>query len=377
MSESPACLTILQLTHQGEGAGSTQSIFSLSRELAQRGHRVLVGCPAGTLLARNVAASPPLEYISLDFSSLRGVANAIEYVIAEQHVDVVNSHATADRRALTLLRWHGRLKQPFVVTRRTMPLTLPPELIAVGLTADRTIAVSAAVARALRRRFHPGHRMRVVPNGIDLARVDAEPSTQDVAVAREALGDAGRGGPVVVVVARRKDQHILLRALSALARPVTVAFVGIRPDAALAAAEAAVPARHRVVFVPFTEPPRALAFYRFATVAALPSRIEGLSQALLEAMSLGIPVIASAAGGNAELIHPGETGLLVPPLDPAAWARALERMLGDAALRAHVAHAGRALVRGEFTMARTAERTEAVYREAGERRRLLAGAAFR
>jgi glycosyltransferase involved in cell wall biosynthesis len=377
MSESPARLTILQLTHQGEGAGSTQSIFSLSRELAQRGHRVLVGCPPGTLLARNVAASPPLEYSSLDFSSLRGVANAIEYVIATQQVDVVNSHATGDRRALTLLRWHGRLKQPFVVTRRTMPLTLPPELIAVGLTADRTIAVSAAVARALRRRFHPGHRMRVVPNGIDLARVDAEPSTQDVAVAREALGDAGRGRPVVVVVARRKDQHILLRALPALERPVTVAFVGIRPDAELAAAAAAVPARHHVVFVPFTEPPRVLAFYRFATVAALPSRIEGLSQALLEAMSLGVPVIASAAGGNGELIHPGETGLLVPPLDPAAWARALERMLGDDELRAHVAQAGRALVRGAFTMARTAERTEAVYREAGERRRLLAGAAFR
>ena len=371
----PEGLTLLQLTHQGEGAGSTQSIFSLSRELARRGHRVLVGCPAGTLLARSVAASPPLEHISLDFSSLRGVANAIEYVIAEQRVDVVNSHATGDRRALTLLRWHGRLKQPFVVTRRTMPLTLPPALVAVGLTADRTIAVSAAVARALRRRFHPGSRLRVVPNGIDLARVEAEPSKQDLAIAQQALGDGGR--PVVVVVARRKDQQILLRALPALKQPVTVAFVGISRDAELTAAETAVPARHRVVFVPFTEPARALAFYRFATVAALPSRIEGLSQALLEAMSLGIPVIASAAGGNSELIYPGETGLLVPPLDAAAWTRALERMLRDDEFRTHVAQAGRELARGEFTIPRTAERTEAVYREAIERRRLLAGAAFR
>src|SRR6266699_2229702 len=306
-------LTLLQLTHQGEGAGSTQSILSLSRELARRGHRVLVGCPPGTLLARTVAVSPPLEHIPLDFSSLPGVANQLAGVIADEHVDVVNSHATGDRRALTWLRWRGRLQRPFVVTRRTMPLTLPPELIAVGLTADRTIAVSGAVARAL----------------------------------------------------------------PALERPVTVAFVGIRPDAELAAAEAAVPARHRVVFVPFTEPARALAFYRFATVAALPSRIEGLSQSLLEAMSLGVPVIASAAGGNSELIYPGETGLLVPPLDSAAWTRALERLLRDDELRAHVAQAGRALARGEFTMARTAERTEAVYREAIERRRLLGGAPFR
>ena len=375
MPESPPRLTILQLTHQGEGAGSTQSIFSLSHELAQRGHRILVGCPAGTLLARSVAATPSLEHVPLDFSSLRGAANTIAYVMSEQKVDVVNSHATGDRRALTLLRWHGRLKQPFVVTRRTMPLTLPPELIAVGLTADRTIAVSSAVARALRRRLHPGGRLRVVPNGIDLARVEAPPSAEELALAQAAVGDSGR--PVIAVVARRKDQQILLRALPALERPVTVAFVGIRPDAELAAAEAAVPARHRVVFVPFTEPARALAFYRFATVAALPSRIEGLSQSLLEAMSLGIPVIASAAGGNSELIYPGETGLLVPPLDSAAWTRALERMLRDDELRAHVAQAGRALARGEFTMARTAERTEAVYREAIERRRLLGGAPFR
>ena len=371
MPESPTRLTTLQLTHQGEGAGSTQSIFSLSRELAQRGHRVLVGCPGGTLLARQVAATPSLEYVPLEFSSTRGVARQLHDVIATAHVDVVNSHATGDRRALTWLRWRGRLPQPFVVTRRTMPLTLPPELIAVGLTADRTIAVSAAVASALRRRLHPRERLRVVPNGIDLERVTAEPSAQDLAQARAALQDSGQGRPVVVVVARRKDQEVLLRALPALERPVAVAFVGISQDDELAKAQADVPARHHIVYVPFTERP--LAFYRFATLAALPSRIEGLSQALLEAMSLGVPVVASAAGGNAELVYPGETGLLVPPLEPAAWARALERLLGDDAFRRRVADAGRDLVRREFTIPRTAERTETVYREAIARRRLLAG----
>ena len=64
-------------------------------------------------------------------------------------MDVVNSHATRDRRALTWLRLTGRLPQGFVVTRRTMPLTSPLELRLVGAAADRTIAVSGAVARAL------------------------------------------------------------------------------------------------------------------------------------------------------------------------------------------------------------------------------------
>src|SRR5256885_1184871 len=155
MPESPARLTILQLTHQGEGAGSTQSIFSLSRELAQRGHRILVGCPAGTLLARNVAATPTLEHVSLDFSHFRNVADTIARVIADNRVDVANSHGSGDRRALTWLRWRRRLPEAFVVTRRTMPLTLPPELIVVGLTADRTIAVSTAVAPAPPPPLHP------------------------------------------------------------------------------------------------------------------------------------------------------------------------------------------------------------------------------
>src|ERR1041385_1393051 len=101
MPEGPERLTILQLTHQGQGAGSTQSIFSLSRELAARGHRVLVGCPDNTLLARSVAMTPQLEHVSLDFATLRGVANRLAQVIAANNVTVVNSHATGDRRALT------------------------------------------------------------------------------------------------------------------------------------------------------------------------------------------------------------------------------------------------------------------------------------
>src|SRR5262245_10571575 len=148
-------LTVLQLTHQGEGAGSTQSIFSLSLHLARRGHRVLVGCRAGTLLA-GWAREAGLTHVPLDFAALRPLAAALADVVARERVDVANSHATRDRRALTWLRWSRRLDAAFVATRRTMPLTSPLELAAVGWSADRTIAVSPAVARGLGRRGHPG-----------------------------------------------------------------------------------------------------------------------------------------------------------------------------------------------------------------------------
>src|SRR5439155_435715 len=121
-----------------------------------------------------------------------------------------------------------------------------------------------------------------------------------LAAARGALGQLD-GRPVVVVLARRKDQQVLLRALLVLRRPVAVALVGIEPDRELAALRDALPGRHRAVFVPFTEHP--LAFYRLAAAAALPSRIEGLSQALLEAMALGLPVLASEASQIAECVR--------------------------------------------------------------------------
>src|SRR6267143_1673999 len=289
-------LTILQLTHEGHGAGSTMMIAGLSRQLAGLGHRVLVGCRAGSVLAQLVRDAG-LPHVPLDFGRLAPLARDLDALMTREHVDVVNSHGTGDRRALTWLRWRRRLGRPFVVTRHTMPLTSPAELVAVGLSSDRTIAVSHAVARALRRRLYPAGRLR--------------------------------------------------------------------------AAESTVPARHRVVYVPFTDRP--LAFCRVAAVSALPSRIEGLSIALLETMALGLPVVASDAGGNPDLITSGDTGVLVPPLDPDAWAQALARVLGDREFGARIARRGRELVRKEFTLERTAERTEVEYREALERRRSLDG----
>ena len=359
--------TILQLTFQGDGAGSTQSILSLSEQLARRGHRVIVGCRPESLLF-GLVRGVGLEPVAIDFRRLSRLARVLVELIAGRGIDVVNSHATRDRRALTLLRLRGALPAALVVTRRTMPRTSPFELRLVGAAADRTIAVSGAVAQALARRWHPLARLRVVPNGIDLARIDAPVLPAELAAARAALGDIG-GRRVVAIVSRRKDQHVLLAGMAGVEQPTLVACVGVEPDAELQSRAADLPSRHRAVFIPFL--PRPLAFYRLAEVAALPSRIEGLSQTLLEAMALGLPVVASDAGGNRDLISDGVTGRLVPPLDPAAWADALSALLGPPALAQRLAHAGRTLVRREFTLERTAQRTEAVYREALEHRAQL------
>src|SRR5947199_9001893 len=96
-------LTILQLTHQGGGSGSTTIIADLSRQLARRGHRVLVGCRPVTKLAR-LARDAWLELVPLDFRRLVPLARALEEVTDREVVDVVISIATRDRRQLNLLR---------------------------------------------------------------------------------------------------------------------------------------------------------------------------------------------------------------------------------------------------------------------------------
>ena len=82
----------------------------------------------------------------------------------------------------------------------------------------------------------------------------------------------------------------------------------------------------------------------------LPSLAEGISNTILEAMSTGLPVIATRVGGNAELVDDGRTGAVVPPADVEALAQALVRSAGNAAEAAMQGQAGRLEVERRFSM---------------------------
>ncbi len=85
-------------------------------------------------------------------------------------------------------------------------------------------------------------------------------------------------------------------------------------------------------------------------VFVLPSRAEGISNTILEAMASGLPVIATAVGGNPELVADGESGVLVGVDDDTAMAAALERYVDDRALRERHGRAGRALVEQHYSL---------------------------
>jgi glycosyltransferase involved in cell wall biosynthesis len=108
---------------------------------------------------------------------------------------------------------------------------------------------------------------------------------------------------------------------------------------------------------------------RRASALVHPARWEGFGLALLEAMLCARPVVASSVSSIPEIVVDGETGLLVPPDDAPALASAIGQLLDDPARASVLGAAGEARARAEFSVARMAERTLAVYEEALSSRR--------
>ena len=103
-------------------------------------------------------------------------------------------------------------------------------------------------------------------------------------------------------------------------------------------------------------------YLRAADLLALPSRAEGMSNALLEAMACGIPVVASDLPANREVVgRDGRTGWLVAPGDPAALAGAMERLVQSPSLRREIGAAARVIVQNQFDIQRVTDRYLSLY----------------
>lgn len=100
-----------------------------------------------------------------------------------------------------------------------------------------------------------------------------------------------------------------------------------------------------------------------ADVFVLPSRSEGFSNAIVEAMAASLPVVATNVGGNAEAVNDGISGFLVPSDDPGALSAAILRLLSDPSKARAMGAAGRSLVEERFTVEAMMNRTAGAYRK--------------
>ncbi len=168
-------------------------------------------------------------------------------------------------------------------------------------------------------------------------------------------------------LSREKGQAVLLEALREVRAHVpgiAVVLAGEGPDRP--ALEAAVPhlgLSGAVTFMPSLPRPRLGSFFEAIDIFVLPSLRENLPLALIEAMQAGRPIVAAAVGGVPELIEDRKTGLLVPPGDPGALARAIRELAGDETLRRRLASEARRQAVQRFTGERFAEQMGEFYGE--------------
>lgn len=236
----------------------------------------------------------------------------------------------ARRRGLTTL---GQVE--FQTARHALPLRiLRAYYLWCVRRTDRIITPSQHLARVITGWGVPAERVQVIYNAVP----ESDLHTVDRAALRAKLG-LPASGRLLVSVARLtpiKGVHTAIEALAYLPADVALVVVGEGPQQA--ELERSAP-QGRVLFVGAQTHDRVLEYMRAANVYVLSSVIEGLSHTLLEALSVGTPSVASAVGGNPEVIRDGVDGLLVPHSDPKALAAAVQRILDDAPLAERLAAA--------------------------------------
>jgi glycosyltransferase involved in cell wall biosynthesis len=234
---------------------------------------------------------------------------------------------------------------------------LQERLLARGV--DRYVAVSDDIAAKLVDVMGwPAQKIEVIHNGVRVGFAEhGDPST------RRQLTD-GVDRPVVFTAARLDPQKGLDVLIAAAVDVPEALFVIAGDGRERGDLEAAIVERgveDRVVLLGHRDDiPSLLAA---CDVFALPSLYEGSSLAVLEAMSAGKAVIASRIGGTNELIVHEESGLLVPPSDPAALSEAVRRLLDDDQLRRRLGSAARERVQRYFSASVVADRTTRLYEE--------------
>ena len=110
-----------------------------------------------------------------------------------------------------------------------------------------------------------------------------------------------------------------------------------------------------IVFLGYVKRDRLIQIYQNASIHVVPSVYEGLPTVLLEAMSCGLPVVATAVGGNTEVISSGVNGFLVPPKAPQEMARVILKLLDDPKLREKIGREARKTIERYYTWDRIAD----------------------
>ncbi|OGR61681.1 MAG: hypothetical protein A2X36_01240 [Elusimicrobia bacterium GWA2_69_24] len=354
---------------QGWSGGAAQ-MLALALGLRARGVSVLLATPGDGEAAKRARAA------GLDHQPLHPredydlpTAWRLKDLLSREKADVLHAHHPR-AHAVGLIAMHLLRPRPvFVVSRRVSFAVKRNPFSALKYRSPR-IDGYAAVAENVRRRLIDAGvdpaRTRTIRSGVDTARF--APVPKDAALLAELAIPAGTA--VVGKIANYsewKGQSVFFAAAGGLrrsGRQAVFLVAGRDTDGPVcrAAARAAGLAEADMRFLGFrADVPRVLSLLDVSVNAAMQG--EGISGALRESLAMGIPVVASDAGGNAELVREGATGRLFR----AGSAAELERVLDDTLARPdaarRLAQTGRELVLREFSLDAMVDNTLAYYRD--------------
>lgn len=360
-------LRVLQFVTTLAFGGAERLATDISIALQERGAEVTVATDTrfargfGDVLAE---AEIPIEHVTLPKTRLRSIIRStreLARIIRRYEPDVLHAHNPAAGTVATIARLLARRRSLAIVTTYH---GVRPDRIGLALRVLRggefVIAVGPSAEQQLLASIS-SRRVVQIKNAIPLPE---HPRSE--AVRAEFGADEL---PLIVAVGRyvpQKDHLLLVDALAELAaggRKFRALIVGFGP---LEQELEARVRKHGLGEAVTLTGGRADAVELIASADVLAHTAvwEALPLVLLEAMALGVPIVAVAATGVSDLVHDGETGLLVSERSPAVIAAALERVLADRELGKRLGEAGRSFVHENHSFERMIDEHLTVYRRA-------------
>ena len=314
-----------------------------------------------------------------NFNAMRQLMRLRDF-LAHNEIDIIHNYHMIGNSMGVLAGLLARV--PVILTsRRDMGgnqigiYPLPLQILQAGFSycSDAIVTNAQAIKQAvIRRESHRPEKIKVIPNGIDLCRFTIDRSSR--LATRGELG-ISEEAPVIGIVAEIKPVkgHIyLLKAVRKLIENRPALRLLIIGDSSNRSHRATVEAeverlglKEHVIFLGRSnDVPRLLGAL---DVSVLPSLSEGISNSILESMAAGVPVVATAVGGNPEIVINEETGLLVPARDPDALAGAIERLLLAPDLAARFSAAARDKVEQRYSNQKMVTSFQDLYLHLAER----------
>ena len=341
-----------------EIGGAERELLAMLERLPARGYRPIVVCPDGGTLAQELARlgvetrlapMPPWRKLfaypqrPAAVRALRDVIAAVQPALI--HVNdiwwVPQTLSAGEGFGLPIVAHVRQEIEPAKARRYELE------------RADLVLPVSRQIQRSLEKGGVRPERLRTLYSGLDMTRVMDQDDGRGVRRRFNIPGDVLVLGTVANLF-ERKGYEVMIEALPMIANgaPAVHYLVVGSGDAAyearLRGMAEILGLERRVHFAGFQKSV-------YPCLAAMdlyvhPALMEGFGIAVLEAMAMRKPVVATTTGGLPEIVQDGETGILVPPGDAGALARAVSALLQDSGRRKQLGEAGRARITAHFTV---------------------------